>query len=188
MYLRFCLYISIKGNKKRGWGIEEKEGAQCCNLVQRISVLAHFSSPGGGIHQPSPRAFPSSNLIHCSNGHVAASTHVIQEPQMAISTDKHVGEIHTPLRCTHFGPFHSLNIPLAVSHQQPQLLLISWVTLHARWASLLGGTAVDVFWEWGWGVGDLVIVNIFVPPPPSSSSSTPVLCCVIFLRDPCWTA
>lgn len=151
-------------------------------------ILAHLSSPSGGIHQPSPRAFPSSDLIDCSNGHLAASTHVIQEPQTDTSTDKHLEEIHTPLRCTHFGPFHSLNIPLAVSHQQPQLLLISWVTLHSRWASLLGGTAVDVFWEWGWGVGDLVIVNIFVPPPPSSSSSTPVLCCVIFLRDPCWTA
>lgn len=105
-------------------------------------------------------------------------------------------------------PFHSLHIPLAVSHPRPQLLLISWVTLHSRWASLLGGTTVDVFRDWGsggvggaaagagpggggGGVGCLVIVNIFVPPsplPPPSPLSAPVLCCVTFLRDPRWTA
>lgn len=42
------------------------------------------------------------------------------------------------------GLFYSLHIPLAVSHWRPQLLLISQVTRHSRWASALGGTAADV--------------------------------------------
>lgn len=79
-------------------------------------------------------------------------------------------------------PFHSLRIPLAVSHPQPQLLLISWVTLHSRWASLLGGTTVDVFRDWGsggvgvWGAGvggwwwmsrNSQHICAPLPPPPS---------------------
>lgn len=66
-------------------------------------------------------------------------THKWMHPH--ISMDHiHIVEIHTPLRRTYSGPFHSLNIPLAVSHRRPQLLLISWVTRHSRWASALGGS------------------------------------------------
>lgn len=76
-----------------------------------------------------------------------------QSPPMDACTHQHAGyrihivEIHTPLRHTYSGPFHSLHIPLAVSHRRPQLLLISWVTRHSRWASALGGTAADVVVE-----------------------------------------
>lgn len=128
-------------------------------------------------------------LMTGTNGHVAVCTHVIQYPQKDACTEyhTHIVEIHTPLRHTYSGPFHSLNIPLAVSHRRPQLLLISSVTRHSSWASALGGTAGDVV-EKGGGVFKLVIVNIFVHPPPPSLTSPPVLYYVTLLRDPCWTA
>lgn len=92
-----------------------------------------------------------------------------------------IAEIYTPLRHTYSGPFHSLHIPLAVSHRRPQLLLISWVTRHSRWASALGGTAADVMVEEE-GAQARNSQHICAPSP-LSSTSPPVLYCVTLLRD-----
>lgn len=57
------------------------------------------------------------------------------------------GELHAPPRHAYSGLFRGLYIPLAASHQRAQLLLISWVTRSSRWASALGGSAVDMLEE-----------------------------------------
>lgn len=155
LYLLLCVFaLTLMGSKK--------EGYRDVSQVPRCSHPAHFCSPTGGIHQQSSRAF-SCQIWLIALMDVAACTHVLHYPQMAASTqhagyhiyDLHILEIHTPLRHTYSGPFHSLNIPLAISHWRPQLLLISWVTRHSRWSSALGGTAADVlekevFGVWGW--------------------------------------
>lgn len=144
-----------------------------CAGVKRVSCrdASIQSSQRSQREHPSvrSRAFPLSDLIDCTSGHVATCTQAVQYPQHVECIYQYV-ELHTPPRHAYSGPSRGLDIPLAASHRRAQLLLISWVTRRTRWASALGGTAADVFGGGGAG-GHLVIVNIFAPPLPRRIAS-----------------
>lgn len=123
-----------------------------------------------------------------TNGHVAActcnATHVQTHAHVSICTYVY---IHTPLRCTYSGLFHSLCIPLAISHRKPQLLLISWVTRLSRWASALGGTAVEQKRVGRDGGLRLKSCNTNSPNICAPCLRASVLNCITLHRDPWWT-
>lgn len=136
------------------------------------------------------QGFFLSDLIDCSNGHVAACTHAIQDPQMDASTHQHGS--HTHCRSSHTSQTHLFWAFPQSQHSSGRISPTAPTAFNQ-----LGHEALQMGLSVGWdcrgrvGEGggiDLVIVNIFCAPSPPSSTSPPVLYCVTLLRDSGWTA
>lgn len=63
---------------------------QSCDSGAEMLPTSPAQQSQWGHPSTKPQGFFLSDLIDCTNGHVAACTHVIQDPQMEASTDQHV--------------------------------------------------------------------------------------------------